>query len=160
MKTFERYFLEDKNLRKEIKNPFYEFAQDEKKWKNILKEFGINEEEGRIIDRNMPVPIKANGKLLIIDGGLSKPYQKTTGIAGYTLIYNSYGLLLTAHEPFTSTEDAIINETDIHSTKQIVEKVERKKIADTDIGKKLEGQIQDLNKLLEAYKTGKIKQEE
>ena len=167
MKTFERYFLEDKNLRKEIKNPFYEFAQDEKVCKNILKEFGINEEEGRIIGGHMPVklkdgesPIKANGKLLIIDGGLSKPYQKTTGIAGYTLIYNSYGLLLTAHEPFTSTEDAIINETDIHSTKQIVEKVERKKIADTDIGKKLEGQIQDLNKLLEAYKTGKIKQEE
>ena len=167
MKTFERYFLEDKNLRKEIKNPFYEFAQDEKVCKSILKEFGINKEEGRIIGGHMPVklkdgesPIKANGKLLIIDGGLSKPYQKTTGIAGYTLIYNSYGLLLTAHEPFTSTEDAIINETDIHSTKQIVEKVERKKIADTDIGKKLEGQIQDLNKLLEAYKTGKIKQEE
>ena len=84
MKTFERYFLEDKNLRKEIKNPFYEFAQDEKVCKSILKEFGINKEEGRIIGGHMPVklkdgesPIKANGKLLIIDGGLSKPYQKT-----------------------------------------------------------------------------------
>jgi len=165
MKTFERYFLEEKSLRKEIKNPFYKFAEDESVCKMILKEFGINEEEGRIIGGHMPVklkdgesPIKANGKLLIIDGGLSKPYQKTTGIAGYTLIYNSYGLVLTAHEPFTSTEDAIINETDIHSTQLIVEKVERKKIADTDIGRELEEQIQDLNKLLEAYKTGKIKQ--
>ncbi len=165
MKTFERYFLEDKNLRKETKNPFYEYAESEDVCKKILREFGINEEEGRIIGGHMPVklkdgesPIKANGKLLIIDGGLSKPYQKTTGIAGYTLIYNSYGLVLTAHQPFTSTEDAIVNETDIHSTHLIVEKVERKKIADTDIGKELCEQIQDLNKLLEAYKTGKIKQ--
>lgn len=166
MKTFERYFLEDKNLKKEIKNPFYMYAQDENVCKNILKEFGIDEEEGRIIGGHMPVklkdgesPIKANGKLLIIDGGLSKSYQKTTGIAGYTLIYNSYGLILTAHEPFTSTEDAIKNETDIHSTKQIVEKIERKRISDTDIGKRIKDQIKDLNKLLEAYKTGKIKQE-
>ena len=165
MKTFERYFLEDRNLRKEIKNPFYEYAENEDVCKNILKEFGIDPEEGRIIGGHMPVklkdgesPIKANGKLLIIDGGLSKPYQKTTGIAGYTLIYNSYGLVLTAHEPFTSTEDAIINGTDIHSTQLVVEKVERKKIADTDIGKELEEQIQDLNKLLDAYKTGRIKQ--
>ena len=165
MKTFERYFLDDKELKKELKNPFYIFAQDENICKKILKEFNINEDEGRIIGGHMPVklkdgesPIKANGKLLIIDGGLSKPYQKTTGIAGYTLIYNSYGLVLAAHEPFTSTEDAIKNETDLHSTKQIVEKVERKKIADTDIGKELEEQIKDLNKLLEAYKTGQIKQ--
>ena len=165
MKTFERYFLDDKNLKKEIKNPFYSFAQDEEVCKKILREFDINEEEGRIIGGHMPVklkdgesPIKANGKLLIIDGGLSKPYQKTTGIAGYTLIYNSYGLVLAAHEPFTSTEDAIKNETDLHSSKQIVEKVERKKILDTDIGKELEEQIQDLNKLLDAYKTGQIKQ--
>ena len=164
MKTFERYFLDDKNLKKEIKNPFYSFAQDEEICKKILKEFNINEEEGRIIVGHVPVklkdgdsPIKANGKLLIIDGGLSKAYQKTTGIAGYTLIYNSYGLVLAEHEPFTSTEDAIKNETDLHSTKQIVEKIERKRIADTDIGKELEGQIKDLNKLLEAYKTGKIK---
>ena len=165
MKTFERYFLDDKNLKKEIKNPFYSFAQDEEVCKKILREFDINEEEGRIIGGHMPVklkdgesPIKANGKLLIIDGGLSKPYQKTTEIAGYTLIYNSYGLVLAAHEPFTSTEDAIKNETDLHSSKQIVEKVERKKILDTDIGKELEEQIQDLNKLLDAYKTGQIKQ--
>lgn len=165
MKTFERYFLEDKNLKKETKNPFYSYAQDEEVCKKILREFDINEEEGRIIGGHMPVklkdgesPIKANGKLLIIDGGLSKPYQKTTGIAGYTLIYNSYGLVLAAHEPFTSTEDAIKNETDLHSSKQIVEKVERKKILDTDIGKELEEQIKDLKKLLEAYKKGQIKQ--
>ena len=167
MATFESYFVKDAKAHKENKNPYYTLSEDEKYCNKILKEFGLEDEDSRIVNGHIPVkvkdgesPIKANGKLLIIDGGLSKPYQKTTGIAGYTLIYNSYGLLLTAHEPFTSTEDAIINETDIHSTKQIVEKVERKKIADTDIGKKLEGQIQDLNKLLEAYKTGKIKQEE
>ena len=97
-------------------------------------------------------------KLLIIDGGLSKSYQKTTGIAGYTLIYSSYGLTLAAHEPFTSTEDAIIKETDLHSSKQIVEKVERKSIYDTDIGIELRKQIEDLEKLLEAYKGGVIKE--
>ena len=92
----------------------------------------------------------------MIDGGLSKAYQKTTGIAGYTLIYNSYGLILAAHEKFKSTEDAIINELDLHSTEQIVEKVERKQIADTDIGKDLLDQIEDLDKLLYAYKKGII----
>ena len=94
--------------------------------------------------------------MLIIDGGLSKSYQKTTGIAGYTLRYSSHGLTLVAHEPFTSRENAIINETDLHSEIQIVEKVERKRIKDTDKGKELMGQIADLQKLLEAYKTGSI----
>ena len=103
-------------------------------------------------------PIKASGKLLMIDGGLSKAYQETTGIAGYTLIFNSYGLVLAAHEKFSSTEDAIFQETDLHSSKQIVEKVERKRIKDTDIGKKLQEQIDDLSKLLYAYKSGIIKQ--
>ncbi len=94
----------------------------------------------------------------MIDGGLSKSYQETTGIAGYTLIFNSYGLVLAAHEKFSSTEDAIFQETDLHSSKQIVEKVERKRIKDTDIGKRLQEQIDDLSKLLHAYKCGIIKQ--
>lgn len=165
MKTFERYFIDDKETWKEIKNPFYKFAQDEEVCKKILKEFGINENNGHIICGHMPVkfkegenPIKASGKLLMIDGGLSKSYQETTGIAGYTLIFNSYGLVLAAHEKFSSTEDAIVQETDLYSSVQIVEKVERKRIKDTDIGKQLNEQINDLNKLLQAYQTGILKQ--
>lgn len=164
MKTFERYFIDDKELQKENKNPFYIFAQNEEICDKLLKEFGINPEKGHIICGHIPVkfksgesPIKANGKLLIIDGGLSKSYQKTTGIAGYTLIYNSYGLMLAEHEPFTSTNDAILKETDLHSSKVIVEKVERKKIKDTDIGLELEEQIENLKRLLQAYKKGIIK---
>ncbi len=164
MKTFERYFIDDKELGEEIKNAFYNFSQDEQQCVKILEEFGINKDNGHIICGHIPVkfkkgenPIKANGKLLIIDGGLSKSYQKTTGIAGYTLIYSSYGLTLAEHEPFTSTEDAIIKETDLHSSKRIVEKVERKRINDTDIGIELRRQIKDLEQLLDAYKSGILK---
>ena len=165
MKTFERYFLDDKSLKEERKNAFYELSQNEDQCIKILEEFGINKENGHIISGHVPVklgkgesPIKANGKLLIIDGGLSKSYQKVTGIAGYTLIYSSYGLTLAEHEPFTSTEDAIIKETDLHSFTRIVEKVDRKRISDTDIGKELREQIEDLEKLLEAYKSGIVKE--
>lgn len=165
MKTFERYFLDDKTLREEVKNAFYTLSENEDQCIKILEEFGINKENGHIISGHVPVklgkgesPIKANGKLLIIDGGLSKSYQKVTGIAGYTLIYSSYGLTLAEHEPFTSTEDAIIKETDLHSFTRIVEKVERKRINDTDIGKELREQIEDLEKLLEAYKSGIVKE--
>lgn len=165
MKTFERYFIEDEDTWKENKNPFYTFSKDENSCAMILNEFGIDEEKGHIICGHIPVkfkigesPIRANGKMLIIDGGLSKSYQKTTGIAGYTLIYNSYGLIIAAHETFTSTEDAIKDEMDLHSTKQIIEKVERKKIIDTDKGKDLTEQIEDLKRLLEAYKNGQIKE--
>ena len=164
MKTFERYFIEDKALREEEKNAFYTFSQNEEQCIKILEEFGINKDTGHIISGHVPVklkkgesPIKANGKLLIIDGGLSKSYQKVTGIAGYTLIYSSYGLTLAEHEPFTSTEDAIIKETDLHSFTRIVEKVERKRINDTDIGIELRRQIKDLEQLLDAYKSGILK---
>ena len=165
MKTFERYFLDDKTLREEVKNAFYTLSENEDQCIKILEEFGINKENGHILSGHVPVklgkgesPIKANGKLLIIDGGLSKSYQKVTGIAGYTLIYSSYGLTLAEHEPFTSTEDAIIKETDLHSFTRIVEKVERKRINDTDIGRELREQIEDLEKLLEAYKSGMVKE--
>lgn len=165
MRTFERYFVKDEEVCKERKNPFYQFIEDEKQSKEIFEKLGLNEENGHIISGHFPVkfkagesPIKGNGKLLVIDGGLSKAYQKTTGIAGYTLIYSSYGLTLAAHEPFTSTENAILKETDLHSSSQIVEKVERKSICDTDIGNELKKQIQDLEILLQAYKNGTIKE--
>ena len=164
MRTFERYFIDNKELHKENKNPFYTLALDEAVCDEILKEFNIDKNIGHIICGHIPVkfksgesPIKANGKLLIIDGGLSKSYQKTTGIAGYTLIYNSYGLILAEHESFTSRFEAITKETDLHSSKMIVEKVERKRIKDTDIGIDLEEQISDLEKLLDLYKAGIIK---
>ena len=163
MKTFERYYLAEKETWEEIKNPFYNFENDERISIKVLTDFGLDPQKGHVICGHIPVkfktgesPIKAGGKLLIIDGGLSKSYQKTTGIAGYTLRYSSHGLTLVAHEPFTSRENAIINETDLHSEIQIVEKVERKRIKDTDKGKELMGQIADLQKLLEAYKTGSI----
>ena len=163
MRTFERYYLAEKETWKEVKNPFYNFEEDNRISGKVLKEFGINEKTGHIICGHIPVkfkagesPIKANGRLFIIDGGLSKAYQKTTGIAGYTLRYSSYGLTLVAHEPFTSTQAAIENETDLHSEKQIVEKVDRKRIKDTDKGKELDMQILDLKKLFNAYTNGDI----
>lgn len=163
MKTFERYYLSEKETWEEIKNPFYTLGNDESVARKILEEFGINPDEGHIICGHVPVkfkagesPMKANGKLFIIDGGMSKAYQKTTGIAGYTLRYNSYGLTLVAHQPFTSRETAIRDEMDLHSEKQIVEKVERKRIRDTDKGKELLEQIKDLEELLSAYKNGII----
>lgn len=163
MRTFERYFIEDKSIRKEYKNPFYEYATKESKCDEIFEKFNLNKNSAHIICGHMPVklkdgenPIKANGKFMIIDGGLSKAYQEVTGIAGYTLIYNSYGLMLATHQPFSSTEEAIKNNSDLYSTKVVVEKVERKLVKDTDIGCELKEQIIDLKKLLNAYKNGMI----
>lgn len=165
MKTFEKYFIDDKEVGKEIKNPFYTIAETEEGCERIFEEFKLDKEKSHIICGHVPVkfkhgesPIKANGKLIIIDGGLSKAYQPTTGIAGYTLIYNSFGLCLTSHEPFESTQKAIEEEGDIHSTTLVVEKVSRKKVADTDIGLSLKGQIEDLEGLLKAYRGGIIKE--
>lgn len=163
MATFERYFLAEKETHKELKNPYYHFLEDEEVMERILKEFGLAE-GAHIINGHVPVkskdgesPIKCNGKLLVIDGGFSKAYQKETGIAGYTLIYNSYGLILAAHDPFESTEAAIENESDIHSDSKMVKWVpERKCVGDTDIGRELKEKIGDLEKLLDAYYTGAI----
>ena len=165
MTTFERYFIDDKNAHKEHKNHYYKWRDDEEICNTILSEFGIDSNEGRIINGHVPVknkngesPIKANGKLIVIDGGFSKAYRSHTGIAGYTLIYNSYGLQLVAHEPFDSTEEAIVKEKDILSTTLVVEKnLERKRVADTDIGLELKTQIKDLKMLLTAYRKGLIK---
>lgn len=164
MATFERYFLGDKELHRERKNPYYSFLEEETVADRILEEFGLSSQGGHIINGHVPVksksgenPIKCNGKVLIIDGGFSRAYQKETGIAGYTLIYNSYGLILAAHEPFESTEAAIKRESDIHSDSIIVKRVaERKQVGDTDTGHILKEKIRDLEALLHAYHSGKI----
>lgn len=164
MATFELYLIEDKAARKEVKNPFYNFLAEENEavFDAIFDDFGMNPATSRIICGHVPVkvkdgedPIKVNGKVLCIDGGFSKAYQPTTGIAGYTLISNSYGFVLATHEPLESTSVAVENETDIHSAKRVVEEVDRRAIiADTDKGHHIQAQIDDLQRLLAAYEAG------
>ena len=160
--TFERYFIEEKETHKEHKNPYYELISREEICDKILKEFGLNPEESHIINGHVPVkekdgesPIRGNGKLLVIDGGFAKSYRKQTGRAGYTLTYNSYGLMLSANEPFDSKMDAIINETDIKYDIMVKQKEgNRKRVADTDIGKELKKEIEGLKMLYSAYIDG------
>lgn len=164
MTTFERYFVDDKEAQKETKNSYYRLLDDEQVINKILREFGLDEEHSHIVNGHVPVerkkgetPIKCGGKLLIIDGGFSRAYQEKTGIAGYTLVSNSYGMRLVAHEHFESTEAAIINEQDIFSDTFIVETYpKRKKIKDTDIGEELRETINQLELLLQAYRDGII----
>ncbi|ADL51216.1 fructose-bisphosphatase class III [Clostridium cellulovorans] len=166
MTTFERYFIDDKKTHIEKKDPYYNFRDKEEVYDNIFSEFGLDPNESHIVNGHVPVekkkgesPIKAKGKLLVIDGGFSKAYQGKTGIAGYTLIYNSFGLQLVSHEPFQSTEKAIKEETDILSSTVILEhSMVRKKVADTDVGAILQEQIKNLKMLLIAYRTGLIKE--
>ena len=166
MATFERYFLKDKETYKEEKGNYFKLRDDEKICDNILNAFGVSGPNRHIINGHVPVhvmsgenPIKANGKLMVIDGGFSQAYHKETGIAGYTLVYHSRGFQLVQHEPFTSTEDAILRGSDIKSTTQIVEmSAHRMLVADTDIGRELKKQIADLDKLLYAYRHGFIKE--
>ncbi|RII36445.1 fructose-1,6-bisphosphatase [Clostridium chromiireducens] len=167
MTTFERYFIKDKSTHKEKKNPYYDFRDSEEMCNLIFKEFGLEPTESKIINGHVPVknkfgenPIKCNGKLIVIDGGFAKAYRSQTGLAGYTLTYNSYGLQLISHQPFKSLEDAFSKETDILSSRQIVEKTDRKKVGDTDIGKELKNQIKDLKLLLRAYRKGLINEEQ
>ena len=165
MATFERYFLSDKEAQKEHKGWYNIHKNNKEICEKILAEFGIEGEPSHIINGHIPVkttkgesPIKAGGRLLVIDGGYSKPYQAETGIAGYTLIYNSYGLRLVQHEPFESTQIAIEQGKDIISETIVVEFVERRKfVRDTDIGKKLIDQIDDLKQLLVAFRKGQIR---
>ena len=168
MTTFERYFIDDKETHKEKKSYYFKLEDNEEMCRRIFQEFGLNTECSHIINGHVPVksksgesPIKANGKLIVIDGGFSRAYQSTTGIAGYTLIYNSYGLLLVSHDPFESTQKAIEEEKDIHSTTMVLEKeVERKRVKDTDAGEVMKTQIKDLEMLLDAYRLGFIKEQE
>lgn len=164
MTTFERYYIADKKTHKEKKNKYYEKRNDPETCKNILAEFSLDPNKGYIINGHTPVkekkgenPIKANGRLIVIDGGFSKAYQGTTGLAGYTLLYNSYGMILVSHQPFTSQKEAIEQENDIVSKRRVVEQeVERMKVKDTDIGKQLREKASDLRKLLHAYREGDI----
>lgn len=155
MTTFERYFIKEKETHKERKNPYYYLREDEEVCRKMLAEFDLNPDHGRIINGHTPVkeidgenPIKANGKMLVIDGGFSKAYQSTTGIAGYTLLYNSYGMQLVAHQLFNSKEEVLSNETDVLSVKRLVdEELERKKVRETNIGEALLQEIANLNAL-------------
>ena len=164
MTTFERYFVTDKSTHCEPKNPYYTLLEKEEIVNKILAEFGLSGREAHIINGHIPIeakngesPVKCNGKLLIIDGGFSKAYQPKTGIAGYTLIYNSYGLVLAAHEPFESVEKAVNEGTDIVSHTILVQHVRsRKTVADTDNGKLMKENIKDLEELLAAYREGTI----
>ena len=164
MATFERYFLAEKEMHIEKKNPYYALLENEKVIDKILIEFGLDPSDAHIVNGHVPVkrkdgesPIKCNGKVMVIDGGFSKAYQKQTGIAGYTLIYNSYGILLVAHEPFESTEEAIEKEKDIHSEIMVVKRVmDRILVGDTDVGRELREQVADLERLLAAYRSGEI----
>ena len=164
MATFERYFLDDKETHKEKKNAYYRLYDREDILNKILVEFGLSTEKSHIINGHVPVeqkngesPVKCGGKLLVIDGGFSKAYQSKTGIAGYTLVANSYGMRLVSHEPFESAEAAIKNESDIFSDSIIVETTPvRQRVADTDIGNELRVQIHQLEELLEAYREGII----
>ena len=166
MTTFERYFIADEALWKEQKGAYYELANRRDICEQILREFGLDPETGRIINGHIPVrtikgetPIRAEGKRFVIDGGFSKPYQEKTGIAGYTLIYNSHGIQLVEHESFESREQAILSGSDIHN-RTLLEDFSRHRIRvrDTDRGKELQQQITNLQHLLAAYQTGIIKE--
>lgn len=164
MTTFERYFINDKESHVETKNAYYRLMDDEPVITSILNEFGLTTQNSHIINGHVPVelkkgesPMKCGGRLLIIDGGFSRAYQGKTGIAGYTLIANSHGMRLVAHEPFESMESAIRQESDIFSDNTMVEiSPTRKMVAETDIGKELMESIRQLENLLRAYRDGTI----
>jgi len=167
MATFERYFIEDSSIHKEKKNAYYNLRHEEKTCNQILEAFGLTDDHCHIVNGHVPVqvkkgesPIKGGGKLIAIDGGFSKAYQGVTGIAGYTLIYNSQGMVLVSHEAFNSKDNAIEKDLDMLPTTEFVQ-VDRPQmfVADTDIGKKIQSEIEVLNKLLEAYQNKSIKQQ-
>jgi fructose-1,6-bisphosphatase class 3 len=168
MATFERYFIEDKKTHKEEKGNYFKLRESEEIIDQILKEFDVEGENAHIINGHVPVhvangenPIKANGKLMVIDGGFSQAYHKETGIAGYTLVYHSRSFALVQHEPFSSAQDAIERGLDIKSTTQIVETISNRiLVADTDKGKELNKQIADLKELLYAYSHGLLKEKD
>ena len=168
MATFELYLIAEKEARKEVKNSFYSYLDDERVMGGIFEDFGMDPETSRIVCGHVPVkvkdgedPVKCGGRVLTIDGGFSKAYQPTTGIAGYTLISNSYGFVLAAHEPLESMRAAVVNELDIHSSRKVVELVDKRTlVADTDNGSVLKQQIADLEELLEAYRCGILAEKE
>ncbi len=157
MTTFERYFIDDKASHKEKKNPYYHLREKEEICRELLNEFDLNPDQGHIINGHTPVkeidgenPIKANGKMIVIDGGFSKAYQSTTGIAGYTLLFNSFGMQLVAHQHFNSKAEVLLNGADVLSVKRLVDKeLERKKVRETNVGEELLQEVTILNRLME-----------
>ena len=165
MATFERYFTKEKKLHKESLNAYFHLRESADVCRKILDEFDLDPEHGHIITGHTPVkvsrgesPIKADGRLLVIDGGLSKPYQSQTGLAGYTLIYNSWGLRLVSHKPFNSLEDVISQGVSVDSEMRVLKKTNRKRVADTDIGRALDAEMGALKALLDAYRSGQLQE--
>jgi fructose-1,6-bisphosphatase-3 len=164
MATFERYFIADKTTHQERMNPYYDWRDQEETARRILAEFDLDPDQAHIINGHVPVkvkkgenPVKAGGRLLVIDGGFSKAYQEKTGIAGYTLISNSYGLLLVSHQPFQTTQKAIETASGMHSRAEILEtNTERIRVCDTDQGREILERIGWLKRLLNAYRSGLI----
>ena len=164
MATFERYFLEDKKMHHESKNAYYHLFNKPETADKILHEFGLKDGRVHIINGHVPVermagesPVKCNGKLILIDGGFSKTYRRKTGIAGYTLTYNSYGLPLSAHKPFDFSDSAVRDELDIVSHQEAVEYADRRiLVGDTDYGKRMMSRIEELKELIRAYQSGEI----
>ena len=167
MATFERYFVDDKKTHEEKRNPYYTYRDRQETVSRILEEFGLDPKTAHIVNGHVPVkvrkgenPVKAGGRLLVIDGGFSKAYQSETGIAGYTLIFNSYGLLLASHQPFELVEKIIEGEHDPHSKTAILEtNTQRIRVRDTDLGRDIQRQIDDLQALLDAYRSGLLKEQ-
>lgn len=166
MTTFERYFIEDESVWTEVKDPYYKLSSSPEVCRKILTEFGIEPDEfSHIINGHVPVkikkgesPIKADGKLLVIDGGLSKAYQSQTGIAGYTLLFNSHGLMLSEHGAFESVESAIMKEKDIYSSLDSVDAAPKRiLVEDTDVGKAQAKKIDALKALVNAYQKGLLR---
>ena len=163
-KTFERTYVLDESTWYEESNPYYKFYEEEKVCNMILHEFGLYSERAHIINGHTPVrtskgehPVRANGKLMVIDGGFCKSYHKTTGIAGYTLIFNSHGIRIKSHQPFLSVYAALTENKDIESKSELVEtEKERLMVRDTDSGKKIKEDIEALKMLLRAYREGEL----
>ena len=164
IKTFQRYFTAQEEAWQEPRDPYYTFANQEDACTRLLEEFGLRDAQSRIINGHTPIrvthgesPIKAGGKCIVIDGGFCRAYQKTTGIAGYTLISNSHGMRIVSHQPFTDLEDALNEDRDIHSQPYVFATWERRKmVADTDRGQKMQERIADLHDLLEAVRQGQV----
>lgn len=166
MTTFERYFIGDESTHIETKDIYYTLINNKETAEKIFDEFGVKGENRHIINGHVPIhhqegenPVKCGGRVIIIDGGFSRPYHKVTGIAGYTLIYNSYGLMLTAHEPFRSVGEAIKDCTDMQTHRVASEVADRRiLVGDTDDGAKIKETIGDLKELINAYRSGEVRQ--
>ncbi len=164
--TFERMFIADEETWKEPKNPYYACIEQQETCENILREFGLTEIYSHIINGHVPVlskegevPVKGGGKLIVIDGGFCRAYQNKTGIAGYTMFFNSYGIRLVSHEPFAGHDNAILHNKDILSTFVVYDTAQaRISVRETDVGRQIQETIDDLTLLLHAYRTGMVKE--